>query len=87
MDASLLLETAMAAYACDTRYIPHLAEKTDGNKVLFLKGLPDVIPNMGKRILLKKVLPPLLKELKKTTMISFVRAFTSHIYSFTGCCS
>jgi SCY1-like protein 2 len=57
-----------------SRYISHLMEKTDENKALFMKGLPDVIPTMEKRILLKKVLPPLLQELKNTIMIPFVSA-------------
>jgi SCY1-like protein 2 len=59
------------AVAC-LRYVSTLAEKTDENKAVFMKGLPDVIPTMNKRILLKKVLPPLIQETKTTIMIPFV---------------
>ena len=59
------------AVAC-LKYLSTLAEKSQENRAIFFKGLPEIIPSMNERILIKKFLPPLLGELKEAIMVPFV---------------
>lgn len=54
------------------RYLASLPEKTQANKAQFMKGLPQVLEKLPKRVTMKLVVPPLLGELKEPIIVPFV---------------
>lgn len=53
-------------------FLTHILEKDDQSKGLFYKGLVTVIGQFSSKILLQKVLPPLLSELRTPILVPFI---------------
>jgi len=54
------------------KYLDLIAEKTQANKSQFFKGLVNVLSQFPKRVIIRKVLPVLLDELKDHQLIAYV---------------
>ena len=54
------------------KYLDLIAEKTQANKSQFFKGLVNVLGQFPKRVIVRKVLPVLIDELKDHQLIPYV---------------
>ncbi|RKP36624.1 kinase-like domain-containing protein [Dimargaris cristalligena] len=53
------------------RYLEALCEKSKENKILFMQGLPRILPQYPERVLKRKILVGLLEELKDHSLLPY----------------